>query len=142
MQGFQVGNDRDYKAALRRLRGPKTNITPEAALIKVVHSAHFNIVLDGFLRYLCYIETKVCSLIILQEYTATAEQISEDNLFSVFQMKYAFALTISLGLMALASFGGTNGILFYAGAIFESSGVPFNIGTVSMALIQVINIEL
>ena len=31
----------------------------------------------------------------LQEYTKAVENVSEDNLFKVFQMKYAYALTVS-----------------------------------------------
>ncbi|KAL2942224.1 Sugar transporter ERD6-like 5 [Bienertia sinuspersici] len=72
----------------------------------------------------------------IKEYTETIEKISEDKLCDVFQTKYAFALTVSLGLMALAAFGGTNGILFYATTIFESAGVSGTLGTVAMALIQ------
>lgn len=100
----KVGHDKGYEAALRRLRGQKTNIAQEAAQIK--------------------------------EYTETARNISEDNFFNVFQAKYAFALVISLGLMALSSFGGTNGILFYAATIFEAAGVSGSLGTITMALIQ------
>lgn len=72
----------------------------------------------------------------MKEYTKAVENISEDNLFKVFQMKYAYALTVSLGLMALASFGGTNGFLFYATNTFESAGFPVAVGTIAMALIQ------
>lgn len=74
---------------------------------------------------------------ILQDYTEAVGYVSEDSFFSVFQMKYAYALMISLGLMALASFGGTNGILFYAATIFKSAGISGPLGTVAMALIQV-----
>lgn len=56
-------------------------------------------------------------------------------------MKYAYALTISLGLMALAAFGGTNGILFYAVTIFESAGVSGSLGTILMAFIQVNSVD-
>lgn len=72
----------------------------------------------------------------IKEYTVSVENISEDNLFKMFQMKYAYALTVCLGLMALAAFGGTNGILFYATTTFQSAGVSTTLGTVAMALIQ------
>ncbi|KAH9609917.1 hypothetical protein KSS87_016941, partial [Heliosperma pusillum] len=55
---------------------------------------------------------------------------------NVFQMKYANALTMCLGLMALAGFGGTFGILFYATATFESAGFSGTIGSIAMGLIQ------
>lgn len=72
----------------------------------------------------------------IRENAEAVENVSEDNLFSVFQMKYAYALTVSLGLMALAGFGGAYGILFYATAIFESAGFSASIGTISVALVQ------
>ncbi|KMT13553.1 hypothetical protein BVRB_4g083280 [Beta vulgaris subsp. vulgaris] len=72
----------------------------------------------------------------IKDYTEAVGYVSEDSFFSVFQMKYAYALMISLGLMALASFGGTNGILFYAATIFKSAGISGPLGTVAMALIQ------
>ncbi|KNA18791.1 hypothetical protein SOVF_067410 [Spinacia oleracea] len=72
----------------------------------------------------------------IKDCSETVEHVSEDSFFNVFQMKYAFALTISIGLMALSAFGGTNGILFYANTIFESAGVSGTLGTVTMALIQ------
>uniref|UniRef100_A0A803KPA0 Major facilitator superfamily (MFS) profile domain-containing protein n=1 Tax=Chenopodium quinoa TaxID=63459 RepID=A0A803KPA0_CHEQI len=69
----------DFEAALKRIRGQHTDISEEAADIKVI---------------------------------------------------------CNLGLMALGGFGGTQGILFYASAIFESAGVPGSIGTIAMGLIQ------
>ncbi|XP_021742847.1 sugar transporter ERD6-like 5 [Chenopodium quinoa] len=71
----------------------------------------------------------------IKEYTEAVENISEKFL-DVFQMKYAYPLTVTLGLMALGGFGGTQRILYYASAIFESAGVPGNIGTIAMGLIQ------
>lgn len=72
----------------------------------------------------------------IKDHTHTTKDTSQDGFFNVFQMKYAYPLTISLGLMALAAFGGTNGILFYAETIFESAGVSGTLGTIAMALIQ------
>ncbi|CAO2836788.1 unnamed protein product [Amaranthus hypochondriacus] len=69
------------------------------------------------------------------EYTEAAENTSY-NFFSMFQIKYAYALIVTLGLMALAGFGGTFGVLFYAAAIFESARVSGTIGTLAMALVQ------
>lgn len=39
--------------------------------------------------------------------------------------------------MVLQQFGGTTGIAFYAGSIFESAGFSGTIGTIAMALVQV-----
>ncbi|XP_048499244.1 sugar transporter ERD6-like 5 [Beta vulgaris subsp. vulgaris] len=72
----------------------------------------------------------------IKEYTEAVESISNDNFFNLFRVKYAYALIVCLGLMALAGFGGTNAILFYATALFESARFSGTIGTIAMALIQ------
>lgn len=72
----------------------------------------------------------------IKEYTVAIETVSEDAFFSMFQKKYAYALTVGLGLMALQQFGGTNGVIYYASNVFSSAGFSSTIGTVSMAIIQ------
>ncbi|XP_048499246.1 sugar transporter ERD6-like 5 isoform X2 [Beta vulgaris subsp. vulgaris] len=72
----------------------------------------------------------------IKEYTKSVAKISKHNLHEVLHTKYAYALTVSLGLMALAGIGGATGILFYATTIFESAGFSGTIGTVAMALTQ------
>ncbi|XP_074303253.1 sugar transporter ERD6-like 5 [Silene latifolia] len=62
--------------------------------------------------------------------------IEGSSLTDMFHPKYAYALTVGLGLTALASFGGATGILYYATAIFESAGFSGTIGTIAMALFQ------
>ncbi|KAH9622159.1 hypothetical protein KSS87_007387 [Heliosperma pusillum] len=64
------------------------------------------------------------------------ENIEGSSLVNVFRPKYAYALTVGLGLTALASFGGATGILYYATTIFESAGFSGTIGTIAMALFQ------
>ena len=39
--------------------------------------------------------------------------------------------------MVFQQFGGINGICFYTGSIFESSGFPSDVGTIIYAIIQV-----
>ncbi|KAL9233275.1 hypothetical protein vseg_008296 [Gypsophila vaccaria] len=102
-----VGRDDDYEAALQWLRGKNIDISQEAADIRS-----------------------------LQDYIDDVENIEGESVFNVFRLKYAYALTVGLGLMALASFGGTTGILYYGTAIFESAGFSGTIGTMTMALIQ------
>lgn len=71
------------------------------------------------------------------DYTDTSQKTSEDRVFQLFQRKYARALVIGIGLMVLQQFGGTTGIAFYAGSIFESAGFSGTIGTIAMALVQI-----
>ncbi|KAL2942221.1 Sugar transporter ERD6-like 5 [Bienertia sinuspersici] len=71
----------------------------------------------------------------IKECAEATENISE-NFFSMFKKKYAHALIVCLGLRVLAAFGGSDGILYYAAATFESARVSRSIGTITMALIQ------
>uniref|UniRef100_M0ZWZ7 Sugar transporter n=1 Tax=Solanum tuberosum TaxID=4113 RepID=M0ZWZ7_SOLTU len=49
----------------------------------------------------------------------------------------AAEIKVGVGLMVFQQFGGINGICFYTGSIFESSGFPSDIGTIIYAIIQV-----
>ncbi|KAF8038958.1 hypothetical protein BT93_B1496 [Corymbia citriodora subsp. variegata] len=73
----------------------------------------------------------------IKEYTLTLQQISEGRILDLFQKTYTRSLLVGVGLMALQQFGGSNAIAFYASSIFESAGFPANIGTVTMAVVQV-----
>ncbi|GMH13174.1 hypothetical protein Nepgr_015015 [Nepenthes gracilis] len=72
----------------------------------------------------------------IKEYTAALQQIPKVNLSHLFQRKYAYALIVVFGLMALQQLGGSTGILFYASDIFESAGCSSAVGTTVMAIIQ------
>ncbi|KAH9603985.1 hypothetical protein KSS87_023588 [Heliosperma pusillum] len=102
-----VGRVDDYETTLQWLRGKNMDISQEAADIRC-----------------------------LQDYIDGVENIEGDSFFNVFRLKYAYALTVGLGIMALSSLGGTTGILYYGTAIFESAGFSGTIGTMTMALIQ------
>ncbi|KAH7865808.1 hypothetical protein Vadar_011523 [Vaccinium darrowii] len=58
----------------------------------------------------------------IRDYTKTFEQLSKTSILNLFERRYAHALTIGVGTMLLQQFGGSNGILFYASAIFEAAG--------------------
>ncbi|KAF8038961.1 hypothetical protein BT93_B1497 [Corymbia citriodora subsp. variegata] len=73
----------------------------------------------------------------IKEYTLTLQRLSEGRILDLFQKTYTRSLLVGVGLMALQQFGGTNAIVFYASSIFESAGFPANIGTVTMAVVQV-----
>lgn len=73
----------------------------------------------------------------IKEYTLTLQQISEGRILDLFQKTYARSLLVGVGLMALQQFGGSNAIAFYASSIFESAGFSANVGTITMAVVQV-----
>ncbi|KAL0389554.1 UNVERIFIED_CONTAM: Sugar transporter ERD6-like 7 [Sesamum calycinum] len=100
------GNQKEFEASLRRLRGKKTDISAEAAEI--------------------------------QDYIETLERLPKARLLDLFQRRYLRSVTIGVGLMICQQFGGINGVCFYTSSIFESSGFPANIGTITYAILQVI----
>ncbi|KAJ4719533.1 Sugar transporter ERD6-like [Melia azedarach] len=73
----------------------------------------------------------------IQDYTKTFENDSEAGFFDLFQRRYAYSLIVGLGLMVLQPLGGSIGIAFYASSIFAEADLSSNIGTISMAIIQV-----
>ncbi|GAB4835873.1 hypothetical protein Ancab_000791 [Ancistrocladus abbreviatus] len=101
----KIGKDKEFEAALQRLRGENANVTEEAADIK--------------------------------RYTESLVRISEANILVLFQKKYAYVLTVGVGLFALSQLCGTNGIIFYASSTFESAGFSGTVGTIAVALIQI-----
>ncbi|KAL9248079.1 hypothetical protein vseg_021441 [Gypsophila vaccaria] len=102
-------------------------------LVKVGRDQNFEAVLRALRGQYVDISAEASEI---KECTEDVKNISEDSTLDIFQMKYAFSLTVILGLMSLAAFGGANGILFYASTTFESAGVPGPLGTITMALIQ------
>ncbi|CAN4093158.1 unnamed protein product [Withania somnifera] len=73
----------------------------------------------------------------IQDYIETLEKLPKVNLFDLFQTRYLNSLIVGIGLMVFQQFGGINGICFYTGSIFESSGFPSDVGTIIYAIIQV-----
>ncbi|XP_075483220.1 sugar transporter ERD6-like 7 [Primulina tabacum] len=102
----KLGNQKEFEASLRRLRGKNADITKEAAEI--------------------------------QDYIDTLEKLPKAKLFDLFQKRYLRSVTIGVGLMVCQQFGGINGICFYTSSIFESSGFPADVGTITYAILQVI----
>ncbi|KAK9691851.1 hypothetical protein RND81_09G224000 [Saponaria officinalis] len=72
----------------------------------------------------------------IRAHTEAFENNVNHKFSDVFQKKYAFALIVCLGLMALSGFGGAYGILFYANSTFESAGLSGTVGSIAMGLIQ------
>ncbi|GMP60628.1 hypothetical protein CsSME_00023408 [Camellia sinensis var. sinensis] len=73
----------------------------------------------------------------IKDYTETFQRLSKTSILNVFERRYAHPLTIGIGLMLLAQFGGTNAILYYASSIFEAAGCSASFGTTMMAIIQI-----
>ncbi|KAF5203805.1 Sugar transporter erd6-like [Thalictrum thalictroides] len=73
----------------------------------------------------------------IQDYIETLEHLPKAKMLDLFQRRYLLSLIIGIGLMLIQQFGGINGICFYVSHIFESAGVPPNVGTIIYACIQV-----
>ncbi|CAN1285123.1 Sugar transporter ERD6-like 18 [Linum perenne] len=59
------------------------------------------------------------------------------KLTDLFQKKYAYSLTVGVGLMVFQQFGGVSGVASYASAIVQRSGFSTKTGTIIISLIQV-----
>ncbi|GLT38345.1 hypothetical protein SLA2020_126010 [Shorea laevis] len=73
----------------------------------------------------------------IKDYTETFQGTSEDRFLDLFQRRYADSLCVGVGLMVFQQIGGTNAIAYYASSIFEEAGFSSDIGTISMAIIQI-----
>ncbi|KAK1577819.1 hypothetical protein Q3G72_025107 [Acer saccharum] len=73
----------------------------------------------------------------IRDYTETFERASKDGIFNLFQRRYAYSLTIGVGLMLMQQLIGTNGIAFYSSSIFEEADFSSKVGTISMAAVQI-----
>ncbi|PIN26075.1 putative transporter (major facilitator superfamily) [Handroanthus impetiginosus] len=74
----------------------------------------------------------------IQDYIETLERLPKAKLLDLFQRRYLGSVTIGVGLMVCQQFGGINGVCFYTSSIFEASGFPADIGTITYAILQVI----
>ncbi|XP_021772969.1 sugar transporter ERD6-like 5 [Chenopodium quinoa] len=67
-------------------------------------------------------------------------QMKKVSIVQLFQKKYAYALTVGIGLSALPALVGLNGIIFYASSIFDSAGFSVKLGTMALALFQLLSV--
>ncbi|XP_052297904.1 sugar transporter ERD6-like 10 isoform X2 [Citrus sinensis] len=72
----------------------------------------------------------------IRDYTQTFEKDSKAGIFDLFQQKYAYSLSVGVGLMALQPLAGSAAIAYYASYIFAAADLLTNIGSISMAIIQ------
>ncbi|GMP40457.1 hypothetical protein CsSME_00010900 [Camellia sinensis var. sinensis] len=73
----------------------------------------------------------------IRDYLELAQQLPKSSFIDMFQWKYAHSLTIGVGIVLLAIFGGTVAISYYASSIFESAGCSATLGTTVLAIIQI-----
>ncbi|KAL9450604.1 hypothetical protein AB3S75_012351 [Citrus x aurantiifolia] len=72
----------------------------------------------------------------IRDYTQTFEKDSKAGIFYLFQQKYAYSLSVGVGLMVLQPLAGSAAIAYYASYIFAAADLLTNIGSISMAIIQ------
>ncbi|XP_057998792.1 putative sugar transporter ERD6-like 13 [Hevea brasiliensis] len=72
------------------------------------------------------------------DYTQNFNQTSEDGIKELFQRKYALAIIVGVGLMAVLQFGGLNGYSYYLSSILESAGFPSSVGSVAASIVQIV----
>ncbi|KAH9754731.1 Sugar transporter ESL1 [Citrus sinensis] len=72
----------------------------------------------------------------IRDYTQTFEKDSKAGIFDLFQQKYAYSLSVGVGLMVLQPLAGSAAIAYYASYIFAAADLLTNIGSISMAIIQ------
>ncbi|KAL3359298.1 hypothetical protein AABB24_016053 [Solanum stoloniferum] len=111
-------------------------IIPESPrwLAKIGHQKEFELALSKLRGKDADISEEAAEI---KDYIETLEKLPKVNLFDLFQRRYSSSLIVGVGLMVFQQFGGINGICFYTGSIFESSGFPSDIGTIIYAIIQV-----
>ncbi|KAL5768428.1 hypothetical protein ACOSP7_014978 [Xanthoceras sorbifolium] len=73
----------------------------------------------------------------IKGYTEAFQGSSEDRILNLFQRRYAYSLTVGIGLMCLQELGGFSGINYYASSIFEKASFSSKVGTISMAIVQI-----
>ncbi|CAN0914324.1 Sugar transporter ERD6-like 5 [Linum grandiflorum] len=72
----------------------------------------------------------------ITESIQTCQGRKSDNVLELFQLKYAHAIVVGVGLMTFQQFGGANAVAYYARSIFEAAEFSSNIGLISIAAIQ------
>ncbi|KAK6915526.1 Major facilitator, sugar transporter-like [Dillenia turbinata] len=73
----------------------------------------------------------------IMDYIENLNLQPQTKFWEMFQRKYAYALIVGVGLMALQQAAGITGVAYYASSIFEMAGFSSSIGTASMAIVQI-----
>ncbi|KAJ0080555.1 hypothetical protein Patl1_22708 [Pistacia atlantica] len=113
-----VGREKELYTTLQRLRSKKSDISQEAANIKI---------------YMCFLLSE-------QAYTEVFLRQSEDRSFSLFQHKYAYSVTVRIEKQKMnlyVEFVGQNAIVSYVSSIFEAASFSSTLGSISAAIIRI-----
>lgn len=78
----------------------------------------------------------------IRECIEALHQMEKVSILQLFQKKYAYALTVGIGLSALQGLVGLSGIIFYASSIFKSAGFSAIVGTIALAFFQIPSVGL
>ncbi|XP_039058739.1 sugar transporter ERD6-like 5 isoform X2 [Hibiscus syriacus] len=71
-------------------------------------------------------------------YTEYMQQIADGGLRNLFQKRYINPLIVGVGLMVFQQFGGLSGFSYYTSFIFESAGFPSKVGSIAIAVLQIL----
>ncbi|XP_057960871.1 sugar transporter ERD6-like 8 [Malania oleifera] len=74
----------------------------------------------------------------LTEYVVANELLPKVTVLDLLDRRNVRALAVGAGLMVFQQFVGYNAIVFYAGHVFVSAGVPPNVGSILYASLQVV----
>ncbi|CAH9115175.1 unnamed protein product [Cuscuta epithymum] len=112
-------------------------IIPESPrwLAKIGHKKEFEIALQKLRGKDADISEEAAEI---QDYVEKLDKLPKAKLLDLFQKRYLRSVTIGVGLMLCQQLGGINGVCFYVSSIFETSGFPSNVGSITYAIIQVI----
>nr|GEX13017.1 sugar transporter ERD6-like 7 [Tanacetum cinerariifolium] len=131
----KTGNNKEFRAALRKLRGKDADISEEAdeiqdyiqTLEKLPKANLFDLFQKRYSRSII-----VSSISFATKYRSESFASDYSSIFPLSDVK------IGVGLMVCQQFGGINGICFYTSSIFESAGFPADLGTIIYALLQIV----
>ncbi|KAI5339300.1 hypothetical protein L3X38_018572 [Prunus dulcis] len=76
----------------------------------------------------------------IQDYILTLDRLPKAKLLDLFQRRYLRSVTIAVGLMVFQQLGAINGVCFYVSNIFEQAGFSSSVGTITYAILQVLNL--
>ncbi|PWA92013.1 major facilitator, sugar transporter-like, Major facilitator superfamily domain protein [Artemisia annua] len=119
----KTGNNKEFRVALRKLRGKDADISEEADEIQ------------DYIQTLEKLPKANLFDLFQKRYSQSVIKALLQIITSIFPLS---DVKIGVGLMVCQQFGGINGICFYTSSIFESAGFPADLGTIIYALLQIV----
>ncbi|KAI8566127.1 hypothetical protein RHMOL_Rhmol02G0015700 [Rhododendron molle] len=127
----KIGKQKEFEAALRKLRGKDADVSREEAEIQVNFYAQIEVKWDKHLR-----RSRLFGFS-RQAYIEVLQSLPKSQMLDLVDRRYIRAVTIGVGLMIFQQFGGINAFGFYASDIFTEAGISGKAGTIAYAIIQV-----